>query len=441
MYYTFPDDFIWGVATASAQIEGAAFEDGKGLSIWDVFSKRHGAIKNADTPTFACDHYNRLDEDLDLLKKLGVDSYRFSISWPRIFPKGTGEINSKGLDFYERLIDGLIKRNITPFVTLYHWDLPQALEDKGGWRIRETALAFSDYAETVISKFGDRVKNWITFNEVPCFVELGYRQAAHAPGAEENEKTIRQIYHHVMLAHGLCVKAVRRCGGPGAKVGLVHNFHVVAPFTDEVPDIEKARQCFIDKNSWMLDALFKGVYPEDKVIKLGSDIPDVAQGDMQIISEAVDFLGINIYGIQSLIHREYGSLEYEKYFPRTDMDWPINPDCLYWGSRFINDMYNPPEMYITENGCAYPDDINKKGRVDDLARIEYLRSHLIGLHRAVSEGIPVKGYFCWSFLDNFEWSLGYSKRFGIVHVNYENYKRIPKLSFEWYARLIKNKGI
>lgn len=438
--YNFPGRFLWGTATAAAQIEGAAFEDGKGVSIWDDFSCKPGTTLLGHTPTYACDHYHRYEEDLDLLAKLGIRAYRFSISWPRILPDGRGVINQKGLDFYNRLIDGLLKRDIVPFVTLYHWDLPLALEKEGGWRVRKTVHAFEKYTCIMVETLGDRVEYWATFNEMPCIVDLGYRTGRHAPGAREPEKIIRQVNHHVLLAHGLGLRAIRSSAGIKPQAGIVSNPAVGVPFFEEKQHIDAARSYFAEINAWMLDPIYRGCYPEIEWDSLGNDVPDVEDGDLEIIAEPMDFIGINLYSPGDVVHASRKLDFPEEHAPSTDMKWPIITDCLYWASRFIHEIYQPEDIYITESGCAFPDDVNKDGNVDDISRIEYLKNHLKGVHRAVEEDIPVKGYFVWSFMDNFEWAYGYTKRFGLVFVNYESFQRIPKLSFDWYSSLIRNNG-
>ncbi|MCX7047996.1 MAG: GH1 family beta-glucosidase [Candidatus Sumerlaeota bacterium] len=434
---SFPKDFLWGAATASYQIEGAAKEDGRGASIWDTFCAKPGAVWGGQSGAVSCDHYHRWESDLDLMKSLGVKAYRFSVAWPRVFPEGKGAINPKGLDFYSRLVDGLLARGIQPWLTLYHWDLPQALEDSGGWRMRSTPLHFGEYCAAVARRLGDRVENWMTLNEMPCIVDLGHRSGVHAPGCKEPEKVIRQVNHHTLLAHGLAVQAVRANAGRPVRVGLVHNPGLAEPFSEENADVEAARAFYSKINGWMLDPVFKGAYPEAQWKELGKDVPDVTDGDLKVINAPMDYLGLNLYCCWSgAVRAGKEPIGYERHFPRTGMDWPINPDCLYWACRFTRELYAPKEIYITENGCAFDDAINADGKVEDFARVEYLRSYLKGLSRAAAESPAIKGYFVWSFMDNFEWAYGYSKRFGIVYVNYETQQRIPKASFEWYRRLI-----
>jgi beta-glucosidase len=440
--YNFPENFLWGCAAASYQIEGARDADGKGRSIWDTLCERPGAIKNGDSGQFACDHYNRWEEDLDIIKNLGIGAYRFSISWPRVFPQGRGSVNAKGLDFYDRLVDGMLARGITPCATCYHWDLPQALEDKGGWRERATSEAFAEYCRVVAERLGDRVEMWFTLNEPVCSWYMGHVIGRHAPGAKEPEQVHRQVMHHLHLAHGLGARALREGASKPIRVGLVHNPYTCEPFFESAENINSARKLFEEKNAWILDPVMKGRYPEAEWQRLGDDVPRIKDGDLEIINASVDFLALNLYSMPNVVRAELNEpvRDREKQYPRTDFDWPVTPDGLYWTLRFANEIYNPETLYITENGCCYPDEVNKDGLVEDYARVEYLRGYLKGLHRSVDEGIPVKGYFIWSILDNFEWAEGYSKRFGIVHVNYETQKRTPKASAEWYKRLIEAGG-
>jgi beta-glucosidase len=439
--YAFPKHFIWGCATAAAQIEGAASEDDKGESIWDRFASTHGI----EAPTVACDHYHRYRDDVALLKRLGISHYRLSVAWPRIFPNGTGKPNPKGLDFYDRLIDALLKNNITPWVTLFHWDLPQALEDKGGWRVRSTPEAFSGYASTVVQRFGDRVKNWMSLNEIICFIGHGYKLGVHAPGAQEEPRLVNQAYHHALLAHGFAVRAVREFGGADARVGLVHNPPTPVPVTETTADIAAARANYLEMTWQLMGPLFHGEYPQRFIEAAGNDAPEIEDGDLALISQPTDFLGLNIYtghfvragkGGQPLV------IPLPKQYPHADLPWlNITPQAIYWALRHARDAYGVRTFYITENGAAYNDEVTPTGEILDLDRREYLRNNLISLHRSVQEGIDVRGYFLWSFLDNYEWAQGYRKRFGIVHVDYETQKRTPKLSANWYSQVIRNNRI
>lgn len=440
--HPFPKNFVWGTATSSYQIEGAVDAGGRGASIWDTFSRIEGKVFNGDSGAVACDHYNRFAEDFDLLAQLGIRNYRFSIAWPRILPEGSGTPNQEGLDFYDRLVDAMLERGIAPQATLYHWDLPQALEDRGGWRSRNTVHAFEEYARAVASRLGDRIKTWYTINEPWCAWWLGHRVGIHAPGAkEESEKTFRQVSHNLLLAHGVGVMALREEVSSPVKVGIVHNCSVAVPFTESPEDIAESREHFRRENSWLLAPVLEGRYPADHWEELGANVPDVKPGDMELISQKTDFLGLNLYFAMGVARAGEGIRPFEKFFPRTDFDWPITPECLYWAIRHAVELWDVTEVFVTENGCAYPDELNStQEHVEDYARVQYLREHLKGVHRAISEGWPVSGYYFWSFLDNFEWAEGFSKRFGMVHVNFETQKRTPKASAEWYSKLIAQGG-
>jgi beta-glucosidase len=441
--HRFPDGFVWGVAAASAQIEGAASEDGKSESIWDRFATIPGKIKGGDTPAVACDHYHRYEADADLIAGLGIKHYRLSIAWPRVVPDGDGPVNPKGLDFYDRLIDALLVRNITPWVTLFHWDLPQRLEDRGGWPVRATADAFGGYAEAVVGRLSDRVKRWITVNEIPCFIGNGYENGYFAPGRKEPRKIVNQAYHHAMLAHGHAVAAVRALGGKGAIVGLVHN-HLPAPqipLTETDADIHAARSEYERTNRQLMGPIFLGHYPDAFLAEAGPDAPVVQPGDLDLISQSTDFLGLNLYAGDYVRAGRDGkpeTLPFPKGFPRGALTWlNITPQTLYWSIRHAAEVFKVKSFYITENGAAFPDDVTTSGEILDLDRREYVRNYLIELHRASAEGFDVRGYFLWSILDNFEWSEGYGKRFGIVRVDYATQKRTPKLSAHWYSEVAR----
>jgi beta-glucosidase len=443
--YRFPDGFTWGVATAAAQIEGAAREDGKGESIWDRFAGTPGRVAGGDTPAEACDHYHRYEADADLMGALGVRHYRLSVAWPRVFPQGDGPINARGLDFYERLIDALLARGITPWVTLFHWDLPQALEDRGGWLSRATAEAFRPYAEAVVRRLGDRVTHWFSVNEMPCFIGKGYGDGEFAPGLRIETKALNQAYHHALLAHGHAVAAVRAFGGREARVGLVHN-HLPAPpipAAETDADIAAARAEYERTNGPLMGPIFRGFYSD--TFLAGADAPEVAPGDLELIAQPTDFLGLNLYaGDFVRAGRDGGPerLPFPRQYPRGDLPWiNVTPQCLYWAVRFAAEVFGVRTFYITENGAAFEDQITPEGEVLDLDRLEYLRNHLIALHRAVLEGYDVRGYFLWSLLDNFEWAEGYRKRFGIVRVDYATRARTPKLSARWYAEVMRQNRV
>ena len=436
--YAFPKNFAWGVATAAAQIEGAAFEDGKGESIWD----RLADARKFDAPTVACDHYHRYREDAALLKTLGITNYRLSVSWPRVFAKGDGEMNMAGLDFYDRLIDELLANGVTPWVTLYHWDLPQALEDRGGWRVRSTAEAFGRYATLVVQRLGDRVRNWMSLNEILRFVPVGYAYGHDAPGAKEPPAVINQIYHHTLLAHGYAVDAVRRFGGKGARIGLAHNPPTPVPVTETKEDIEAARSEYIRSTEQLMAPLYLGAYSEAFLNDAGPDAPKVERGDLDLISQPTDFLGLNVYFGEFVRRGTNGRAEriaLPSQYPKADISWlDIMPQSIYWAVRHAHEAYGVRTIYIAENGAPYFDRVLANGEIQDLGRREYLRNYLISLHRAIHEGFDVRGYFVWSLLDNYEWTEGYSKRFGIVHVDYKTLRRTPKLSAYWYSKVIES---
>ena len=445
--YEFPEGFVWGVAAASAQIEGASDEDGKSDSIWDRFATIPGKIKGGDTPAVACDHYHRYEADADLIAGLGIKDYRLSIAWPRVVPDGDGPVNAEGLDFYDRLIDALLARGITPWATLFHWDLPQRLEDRGGWPVRATADAFRGYAEAVVGRLGDRVGRWFTVNEMPCFIGNGYENGYFAPGRKESRKVVNQAYHHAMLAHGHAVEAVRSLGGQGAVVGLVHN-HLPAPqipLTETEADILAARSEYERTNRQLMGPIFLGHYPDAFLAEAGADAPEVRPGDLTLIALPTDFLGLNLYAGDYVRAGRDGrpeSVPFPKGFPTGDLPWiKITPQTLYWSIRHAADVFGVKAFYITENGAAFPDEVTRSGEILDLGRREYLRNYLIELHRASAEGFDVRGYFLWSILDNFEWSEGYGKRFGIVHVDYATQRRTPKLSALWYAEVARRNRI
>jgi beta-glucosidase len=436
--YSFPRDFAWGVATAAAQIEGAALEDGKGESIWDRFA----ATRGLDAPTIACDHYHRYREDVALLAQLGISNYRMSVAWPRVFPEGDGAPNPKGVDFYDRLVDELLGAEITPWITLYHWDLPQALENRGGWRNRATAHAFAQYARLIVRRLGDRVKNWMSLNEILRFVPCGYAWAVDAPGATEQPSVINQIYHHTLLAHGYAVAAVREFGGEGSRIGLVHNPPVPVPVTETAADIAAAQSEYVRQTEQLMGPLYHGGYRSWLAESGAGEGPRIEPGDLELISQNTDFLGLNVYYGEFVREGPDGKperVELPPQYPKADMPWlHITPQAMYWAVRHARELYGVKTFYITENGAAYLDRTGPSGQVLDLGRREYLRNHLISLHRTIQEGFDVRGYFLWSFMDNYEWADGYTKRFGIVFVDYNTLRRIPKLSSDWYSKVIES---
>ena len=441
--YRFPEGFAWGVAAASAQIEGAAREDGKGESIWDRFATVPGKIHGGDTPEVACDHYHRYEEDADLMAGLGIRNYRLSVAWPRVVPSGDGEANPRGLDFYDRLIDALLARGIRPWVTLFHWDLPQALEDRGGWLDRGTVEAFRGYTHAVVKRLGDRVNDWFSLNEIPCFIGNGYGNGSFAPGRRDDASRLNQAYHHALLAHGHAVAAVRTLGGPRAQIGLVHN-HLPAPqipLTETAQDIAAARAEYERTNRQLMGPVFLGHYPEAFLREAGADAPRVEPGDMELIGQPTDYLGLNPYAgdfVRAGADGRPERLPFPRQFPKGDLPWlNVTPQALYWDVRHAAEVFGVRTFLITESGAAFDDEVTPAGEILDLDRREYLRNYLIALHRAIAEGFDVRGYFLWSLMDNYEWAEGYSKRFGIVRVDYATQERKPKLSALWYSRVIR----
>ncbi|HSI84726.1 MAG: GH1 family beta-glucosidase [Candidatus Methylacidiphilales bacterium] len=440
---TFPKKFVWGFAAAAPQIEGAAFTDGKGESIWDRFAHTQGLVLNNDNLDVACDHYHLFDEDFKLMSSLGAKHYRLSLAWPRIYPDGDGAVNQKGLDFYHRLFDSMEKHGLTPWVTMFHWDLPQALETNfGGWRDRRVTSAFGTYAETIVKAYGDRVKNWITLNEIFCFTHLGYGNAQKAPGLILPAGIVNQTYHHALICHGLGVQAVREYGGKGARVGLTDNSDVIVPVSETPEDIAAAQKEFRRVNARTIDAMYRGEYSSQYLSAAGGDAPKVEKGDFKIISLPTDFLGLNIYTGQFAREGKNGKPEIvapPESFPTTSCWWHrVVPQSLYWGPRHVAEIYGEKAIYITENGCSYVDAPPTNGEVHDLHRRELIRSYLGELHRSIVDGVPVKGYFVWSFMDNFEWEEGYTRRFGVVYCDFETQKRTPKLSALWYQKVIES---
>jgi len=445
----FPDGFVWGVATSSYQIEGAWDEDAKGESIWDRFTHTPGNIEDGSTGDVACDHYHLWQEDIALMKSLNIQSYRFSISWPRILPTGEGSINQAGLDFYSKLVDGLLEAGIQPAVTLYHWDLPQAMyEEYGGWESRRSVEAFVNYADVVSRHLGDRVKMWITHNEPWVIAFLGYEHGEHAPGLVNAWHKAIPVSHHVMLSHGRAVPVIR-ANSPGSTVGITLDHSPVYPASESEADRKAARIYDGYHNRWFLDPLFGREYPADIVSHYtekgyinGLD-GLVLDGDYDDMSVPIDFLGINYY-TRKVIRDEQAEdnlpISLQKNEEHTTMGWEIYPEGLYEFLCRMHFDYSPKAIYITENGAAYPTAPDADGRVRDEKRLDFLRQHLTAAHRAIQAGVPLKGYYQWSLMDNFEWGHGYLQRFGIVYVDYESRERIPKDSALWYRDVITNNG-
>ncbi len=442
--FQFPQDFVWGAATASYQIEGAWNQDGKGESIWDRFSHTPGKIQNGDTGDIACDHYHHWQEDLNAIKKLGLQAYRFSVAWPRVLPGGRGLANEPGLDFYSRLVDGLLKLEIEPYITLYHWDLPQKLQDEGGWVSRTTADAFVEYADLVSRALGDRVKNWITLNEPWVSAFLGYYIGHHAPGHTDLHEALAAS-HHLLLAHGQAVPILRQ-NCPNAKVGITLNLTPQVPASPSVADRIATTSADGYINRFFLDPLVGRGYPQDMINETEDKMTFIQDGDLSIISTPIDFLGVNYY-TRGIVRSE--KISEAENAPRTtirgneitEMDWEVYPEGLYKTLGRLYFDYDFPAIYITENGAAFPDQVGAEGEVHDPARLSYIQRHLQQTQRAIEAGVPVKGYFAWSLMDNFEWGFGYSKRFGLIHVDYQTQKRTFKSSAQWYEQVIKQNAV
>ncbi len=444
----FPANFEFGTATSAYQIEGAATEDGRGPSVWDMFCDKPGAVLGGHDGSVASDHYHRLEEDVGLLRQLGVDGYRFSISWPRVLPEGTGKVNAKGLDFYDRLVDALLDAGIAPFATLFHWDMPLALYHRGGWLNRSSADWFADYARIVAEKLGDRVKRWATLNEPQVFIGLGHYDGRHAPGVRYSLAEMLRCGHHALLAHGKSAQAVRAALGDSAKIGYAPVGCPKVPASESPRDLEALRQAMFAitaRNQWSLtwwtDPVIFGRYPEDGLELFGADCPLVLAGDMETICQPTDFLGLNLYQAPVIEAGDAGPREvpHPPGGPLTAFNWPVTPAALYWGPRLAYERYGKP-IVVTENGLSLRDWPSLDGCVHDPQRIDFITRHLRQLHRAIEDGIPVEGYYHWSAFDNFEWADGYRERFGLVYVDYQSGQRIPKDSFQWYRRIIESRG-
>jgi beta-glucosidase len=447
---TFPENFLWGAATAAYQIEGAWNKHGKGESTWDRFTHTPGKIRNNDTGDVADDHYRLWKKDIGLMKKIGLKAYRFSISWPRVLPVGRGKVNQKGLDFYNKLVDGLLDANIIPFVTLNHWDLPQTLEDEGGWHVRPTADAFVEYTDVITRALGDRVKNWITHNEPAVVAWLGYAKGVHAPGWKDYRLALRAA-HHLLLSHGQAIPVIR-LNSPNSEAGISLNLNWNVAASNSRADLDGVRSGDGEWFRWFADPVYGRGYPSDKIddyTKMGA-LPNgmdfVQPGDMDAIATPTDFVGVNYYS--RVVYRADGAdNDPQTVFPQpktpehwTEMDWENYPDGLtgVLGRVYFN--YQPRKLYITENGASYSTTPDEKGNVPDEHRINYLRTHFAAAYRAIQAGVPLAGYFVWSLMDNFEWSFGFSQRFGLIWVDYETQKRILKDSAKWYKKVIKKNG-
>jgi beta-glucosidase len=444
---TFPAGFLWGTATASYQVEGAVAEDGRAPSVWDTFSHTPGKVVNNATGDVADDHYHRYKEDVQLMKAVGVKTYRFSIAWPRVFPQGDGAPNPKGLDFYSRLVDELLANGIQPFATLYHWDLPQSLQNRvGGWESRDTSNAFATYAGYVAERLTDRVKHIFTINEFGAFVELGYRVGIHAPGLKLPAGRFNQLRHHAVLGHGLAVQAIRAHAKAGTKVGLAENMTICAPVIETAEHIEAATRATREVNAQYMTVIQEGKYTDLYLSTAGADAPKFTAEDLKIIASPLDFVGINIYTPMYVradtSPQGFAIVPHPPSFPHMISPWLfVGPEALYWGPRHVARIWNVKEIYITENGCSSSDVPAADGIVYDTDRVMYLRNYLTQLQRATAEGIPVRGYFLWSLMDNFEWADGYTNRFGLHYVDYTTQKRTPKLSVRFYKEVIGRNAV
>lgn len=448
--------FIWGTATAAYQVEGSHLKDDKGLSVWDSFVRGKGKVSTGDTGDVACDHYNRYAQDLELMSEIGVDAYRFSISWPRVIPEGVGKTNSKGLDFYDRLVDKLLDFGISPWITLFHWDYPLALYHRGGWLSPDSPYWFREYTDVIVKKLGDRVSNWITLNEPNIFVDYGHRTGLHAPGLKLESRDLIRIVHHTILAHGLSIQSIRANSEQPSNVGVaMADSPWMAPLDlrsdRKIINAVKEMSFSLTENDFFTretmtwcEPIFLGKYPdwiEKNFEDFFSEIPD---SDFEIISNKIDFCGLNVYNGKGYIQYNsenqlccIESKDLKNGFPTTHFGWPITPEALYWSPKLIEDRYNIPTC-ITENGMSSSDWPNTEGEVRDEARIRFLESYIGAMKVAIKEGVDVRAYFHWSFMDNFEWAEGYSQRFGLVHVDFNSQKRTKKKSADWYSSLIKS---
>ena len=442
----FPADFLWGSATASYQVEGGVHEGGRGQSIWDTFSHRAGKTHAGDTGDISDDSYHRFPEDIRLMKDLGLKICRFSVAWTRIFPTGTGAPNQQGVDFYRRFVDGLREAGIEPYCTLYHWDLPQALEDRGGWQNKDTSKLFAEYAGYFAGQLSDRIHHFMTMNEMRTFVEQGYQLGVHAPGLKLAGKPLAQLTHHVVLGHGLAVQAIRASTKAGTKVGIADNITPTVPLIESPEHIAAARIAIREENAMFMTVIQEGRYADLYLQRLGADAPHFTPEEMKTIAAPMDFVGLNIYQ-PTYVRADrsksgYAVVPMPESYPHMFSPWlTIGPEALYWGPKLVADTWNVKQIYITENGCSSTDSIAADGQIYDADRIMFLRNYLTQLMRAIADGVPVKGYFLWSLLDNFEWADGYEKRFGITYVDFKTQKRTPKMSSAFYKGVIETRRV
>jgi beta-glucosidase len=446
---SFPQNFVWGAAAASYQIEGAAHLDGKGPSVWDMLCRKQGAILNGDTGDVACDHYHRYAEDVALMRQIGLQAYRLSISWPRVLPTGTGSVNSAGLAFYDRLIDALLAAGIQPWVTLFHWDFPLALYHRGGWLNRDSADWFAEYTHVIVDKLSDRVKHWMTLNEPQVYINAGHLEGRHAPGDILAFGEVLRAGHNTLRAHGKSVQAIRAATRQPCRIGYAPASHPKVPFTETPADIEAAHRAFfategkhVATMSWWLDPVFFGEYPADAWRYFGADVPHLEAGDLETIAQPVDFFGINIYAGDQIRAGADGRPEKVPFpvgHPLTGFDWPVVPSAMQWTARFCYERYQKP-IVVTENGLSCRDWISLDGKCHDPQRIDFIRRYLLELEKAIAAGVDIEGYFHWSFIDNFEWAQGYRQRFGLIHCDYPTGTRTPKDSAAFYAEVIRTHG-
>ncbi len=442
----FPAGFLWGSATASYQVEGAAKEDGRGMSIWDKFSHTAGKTHNGDTGDVADDSYHRYAEDIALMKDLGLKTCRFSIAWSRIFPNGTGQPNQKGIDHYRKFAEALHAAGVEPYCTLFHWDLPQALEDKGGWQNKDTSKAFGDYAGYTAGALSDVISHFMTMNEIQTFVDLGYGTGIHAPGLKLNRAGVAQVRHNAVLGHGLAMQAIRAKVKAGTKVGSAENLAAITPVFDAPEHVAAARKAIVEENAGYLNVMRTGKYTDRYLQKLGGDAPKFTPEELKAIGSPMDFQGINIYApvfVRAANNADgYENVSLPSSYPTMFSPWlHVGPEALYWTPKLAAEVWGIREMYITENGASSDDKVAGDGEVYDIDRVMFLKNYLMHLQRAVSEGVPVKGYFLWSLLDNYEWADGYEKRFGITYVDFKTQKRTPKLSSKFYKSVIARNGL
>ncbi len=445
----FPPDFLWGAATSAYQIEGAIAEDGRGSSVWDCFTEDAGRVSDGDSGAIACDHYHRYREDVALMRRLGLNAYRFSVAWPRVLPEGIGAVNQKGLDFYDRLVDELLRTGIDPFCTLYHWDLPQALHDRGGWLNRDIAGWFAEYVAVVARRLGDRVRRWATLNEPSVYIVHGFDTGEHAPGERRPQRDQLLVAHNAMRAHAGGVQALR-ADAPGGRIGYVLAIEPARPAGEAPADVEAARRAMFRvgaghlwASSWWSDPVLEGRYPEDGLALYRGEMPAGWEKDLASMRQPIDFLGLNVYSASLWRAGADGQperVDFPTGYPRSGVGWQrIVPSALYWGPRFYHERSGLPVL-VTENGIATSDWISLDGRVHDPNRVDYLHRALLELARARRDGVPVEGYYHWSLLDNFEWAEGYKQRFGLVYVDYLTQRRIPKDSFRFYRKVIASRG-